>query len=104
MVSCWSALLDVGSSPAVAVEGYVEIDCGVLFQRDKVEKRIKGEEKHCFQFDLTLRATHASGEQVYLKTHAPATTGFRVCRVHGDPTRRDAATRGDRGGNAKDGH
>jgi len=60
-------LLDVGSTPAVAGEGYVEIDCGVLFQRDKAEKRIKGDEKHCFQCDMTLRATHASGEQVYLK-------------------------------------
>ena len=59
-------MLDIGSSPAVAGEGYVEIDCGVLFQRDKVEK-LKGDEKRCFQCDLTLRATHASGEQVNLK-------------------------------------
>jgi len=60
-------LLDVGCSPAVAGDGYVEIECGVLFQRDKVEKRIKGDQKHCFQCDLTLRAALASGEQVYLK-------------------------------------
>jgi len=44
------------------------------------------------------------GNKSIWKTHAPATTGFHVCRFHGDPTRRDAATRGDRGGNAKDGH
>lgn len=105
MVSCWTVSFDVGSLPAIADEGYVEIGCGMFCsKRTKVEKRIKGDRKDCFQCDLTLRATHASGEQVYLKTHAPATTSCGVCRFHGDATRRDAAARGDRGGNAKDGH
>jgi hypothetical protein len=77
----------------------------VLFQRDKIIQTNKGRwRKTVFSVTWPCVPRMRQGNKSVWKTHAPATTGFRVCRFHGDPTRRVAATRGDRGGNAKDGH
>jgi hypothetical protein len=77
----------------------------VLFLKDKGRENDKrGKEgKTIVTWPCVLRMRQET--QVCLKTHAPTTTtGVCVCRFHGDAARRDAATRGNRGGNAKDGH
>jgi hypothetical protein len=64
-------------------EGYIEIDC-VRF----IEKRIKGEGKTLFWVWPGLACHACARIQSLLETHAPTTTGVRVCRFHGDLTRR----------------